>query len=316
MSSFIAAGSSRSSHGVSMIPFFIYYSMFGFQRIGDLIWAAGDMRCRGFVMGGTAGRTTLAGEGLQHQDGNSHLFALAYPDRPGLRPLLRLRAVGDRPGRHPADVLRGPGRLLLHHADERELRDADPAAGLDRGHLPRHLPALASATWGRRSPQVRLLGSGAILREALRAQEMLESQFGVASSVYSVTSYKALLPGRPRRASAGTACTPASSRGGRTSSRCWTAAAGPVVAASDYVSAGGAVDRPWVGPAYTVLGTDGFGRSEARQELRRFFEVDAENIALAALAELASKGQFPKAKLAEAIQTLGLDPEKPNPVTV
>ena len=170
MSSFIAAGTAHSSHGLSMIPFFIYYSMFGFQRIGDLIWAAGDMRCRGFVLGGTAGRTTLAGEGLQHQDGNSHLYALAYPNRPGLRSLLRLRNGGDRPGRHPADVLRGRGHLLLHHADERELRDADPAHGLDRGHLPRHLPLSPRDQPGPKTPQVRLLGSGAILRESLRAR--------------------------------------------------------------------------------------------------------------------------------------------------
>ncbi len=138
MSSFIAAGSAHSSHGMNMIPFFIYYSMFGFQRIGDLIWAAGDMRCRGFVLGGTAGRTTLAGEGLQHQDGNSHLFALAYPNL-RVRSLLRLRNGSDRARWPPAHVLRRTGRLLLHHVDERKLRDAHPAHGLDRRHLPRDL---------------------------------------------------------------------------------------------------------------------------------------------------------------------------------
>ena len=144
MSSFIAAGTAHSSHGMSMIPFFIYYSMFGFQRIGDLIWAAGDMRCRGFLLGGTAGRTTLAGEGLQHQDGNSHLYAMAYPNLQAYDPayayemavivLDGIRRMFFRGGRH----------LLLPHADERELRDADPAHGRDRGHLPRHLSALAA----------------------------------------------------------------------------------------------------------------------------------------------------------------------------
>jgi pyruvate dehydrogenase E1 component len=314
MSSFIAAGSSRSSHGISMIPFFIYYSMFGFQRIGDLLWAAGDMRCRGFVLGSTAGRTTLAGEGLQHQDGNSHLTAMAYPTVRAYDPCYAYELS--------VIILDGIRRMYYEDQDvfyyitlmnenyDMPLLPQGVADGICRG-----IYQLSARNLGAKRPHVRLLGSGAILRESLRAQDLLESQFGVSSTVYSVTSYKALYqdardcqrwnrlhPGQePRQPYVGQVL--GQSRG-------------PVVAASDYVSAVALSIAPWIGPAYTVLGTDGFGRSEARADLRRFFEVDAENIALAALTELAACGQFPAAKLGEAVKTLGLDPDKPNPVTV
>ena len=314
MSSFIAAASSRSSHGVSMIPFFIYYSMFGFQRIGDLIWAAGDMRCRGFLLGGTAGRTTLAGEGLQHQDGNSLLYAMAYPTIRAYDPCYAYELS--------AIVLDGIRRMYYEDQDifyyitlmnenyEMPILPLGSSEGICRG-----IYRLSERNLGPKKPHVQLFGSGAILRESLRAQEILESQFGVSSSVYSVTSYKALYqdgrdcdhwnrlhPGQtPRRPYVQQAL---------------DGAAGPIVAASDYVAAVPLSIAPWVGPAYCVLGTDGFGRSEARKDLRRFFEVDAENIAMAALTELAHQEQFPKAKLAQAIAALGLDPEKSNPATV
>ncbi|MGA2033062.1 MAG: pyruvate dehydrogenase (acetyl-transferring), homodimeric type [Thermoguttaceae bacterium] len=314
MASFIAAGSSRSSHGVSMIPFFIYYSMFGFQRIGDLLWAAGDMRSRGFLLGGTAGRTTLAGEGLQHQDGNSHLFALAYPTVRAYDPCYAYELS--------VIILDGIRRMyyldedvfyyitLMNENYEMPILPLGSTEGICRG-----LYRLAERNAGPNAPQVQLLGSGAILRETLRAQEILQSQFGVSSNVYSATSYKALYldarecqrwnrlhPGEaPRRPYV---------------DEVLGAAPGPVVAASDYVAAVPLLIAPWVGARYTVLGTDGFGRSEARADLRRFFEVDAENIALTALSELARQDQFPKAKLPQAIKTLGLDPQKPHPWTV
>jgi pyruvate dehydrogenase E1 component len=313
MSSFIAAASSHSSHGVSMIPFFIYYSMFGFQRIGDLIWAAGDMRCRGFVLGGTAGRTTLAGEGLQHQDGNSHLFAMAYPTVQAYDPCYAYEMS--------VIILDGIRRMFFQQEDifyyltlmnenyEMPLQPMGSTEGICRG-----IYRLADRDLGPKKPRVRLLGSGAILRETLRAQELLESQFGVASSVYSVTSYKNLyMDGR--------ACQrwnrlhPQEPPRAPYLSQVLSESSGPVVAASDYVSALAQAIAPWVGADYAVLGTDGFGRSEDRRDLRRFFEVDAENVALAALAELARKGQYPQAKLSEAIKRLGLDPEKPNPAT-
>jgi pyruvate dehydrogenase E1 component len=321
MSSFIAAGSAHSSHGVNMIPFFIYYSMFGFQRVGDLIWAAGDMRCRGFLLGGTAGRTTLAGEGLQHQDGNSHLTAMAYPAVEAYDPCYAYEMA--------AIVLDGLRRMYYDEEDVfyyitlmNENYDmpilpmpTDGPAGKISEAICRGMYKLSERDLGAKKPKVQLLGSGAILRETLRAQEILEQDFGVSSNVYSVTSYKALYqdgqqcrrwnrlhPGEaPRKPYV------AQVLGGQR---------GPVVAASDYVTAVGTSIAQSVPGRYAVLGTDGFGRSEARTELRRFFEVDAENIVLTALSELADQGKYPKTKLSKAVEKLGLDPEKPNPARV
>jgi pyruvate dehydrogenase E1 component len=313
MASFIAAASSRSSHGVSMIPFFIYYSMFGFQRIGDLIWAAGDMRCRGFLLGGTAGRTTLAGEGLQHQDGNSLLNAMAFPTVMAYDPCYAYELS--------VIVLDGIRKMYYEDQDifyyitlmnenyEMPILPLGSTEGICKG-----IYRLSERVVGTKQPQVRLFGSGAILRETLRAQDLLEQKFGISSGVYSVTSYKNLYydgrdcdrwnrlhPGEtPRQPYVQKAL------GGAT---------GPIVAASDYVAAVPQAISPWVGPDYTVLGTDGYGRSEARADLRRFFEVDAENIAIAALGQLARKGEYSQATLCEAIRTLGLDPNKPNQVT-
>jgi len=338
MSSFIAAGTAHSSHGLSMIPFFIYYSMFGFQRIGDLLWAAGDMRSRGFVLGGTAGRTTLAGEGLQHQDGNSHLNALAFPNCRAYDPCYAYEMA--------VIVLEGLHRMFYEQEDcfyyitlmnenyAMPILPLGSTDGITRGIY--KLSTREAATKGVKQPRVRLLGSGAILRESLRAQEILDDKFGVGSDVFSVTSYKALYydgrkcdrwnrlhPDEPPRVPF--------------VAQALSDASGPVVAALDYVAAVGLSIAPWIAAegraaeggerktknkerrsdaSYVVLGADGFGRSEARKELRRFFEVDAENIALAALVELAREGTFPQDKLPAAIKTLGLDPDKPNPTTV
>ncbi|MGO8690677.1 MAG: pyruvate dehydrogenase (acetyl-transferring), homodimeric type [Thermoguttaceae bacterium] len=313
MASYIAAGTAHSSHGLSMIPFFIYYSMFGFQRIGDLIWAAGDMRCRGFLLGGTAGRTTLAGEGLQHQDGNSHLYAMAYPSLQAYDPAYAYEMA--------VIILDGIRRMFYEEEDifyyltlmnenyEMPILPIGTTDGICRG-----IYRLAGDQPGPKTPHVRLLGSGAILRESLRAKDILAEKFGVASSVYSVTSYKALCQDA-RECERWNRLHPREEPREPYVGQVLAADAGPIVAALDYVSAVATAIAPWVGPDYTVLGTDGFGRSEARRELRRFFEVDAENIALAAIAQLAHSGQFPQAKLAQAIKTLGLDPNKPNPAT-
>jgi len=314
MASLIAAGTAHSSHGINLIPFFIYYSMFGLQRIGDLVWAAGDMRTRGFLLGGTAGRTTLAGEGLQHQDGNSHLLALTVPNLKAYDPAYAYEMA--------VIVLDGLRRMYYEEQDVfyyitlmnenyvMPLLPLGSTEGICRG-----IYRLASRDLGVKKPAVQLFGSGAILREVLRAAEILEEQFGVGSDVYSVTSYKELLAdardcqrhnrlhpdAEPRVPYVRQALA-----GGR----------GPVVAASDYVSALPLSVAPWVDRRYTVLGTDGFGRSDARGDLRRFFEVDAEHVALAALDSLARDGEYPKDKLAAAIKTLGIDPDAPNPVTV
>ncbi len=311
MASFIAAASAHSSHGVPMIPFFIYYSMFGLQRIGDLIWAAGDMRCRGFLLGGTAGRTTLAGEGLQHQDGNSQLTALAYPTLQAYDPCYAYEVA--------AIVLDGIRRMYYEKEDvfyyitlmnenyEHPVLPMGTAEGICRGMYP-----LSDRDLGPKKPKVQLFGSGAILREALRAQEMLESQFGVGSTVFSVTSYKAL--GEDARAcERWNRLHPGQQARKPYVAQVMEGRPGPVVAALDYVSALALSITPWVPGPYSVLGTDGFGRSEDRVRLRRFFEVDAENIVLAALESLARQGQFPKAKLSGAMTLLALDANKPNP---
>jgi len=311
MASFIAAASAHSSHGVPMIPFFIYYSMFGLQRIGDLIWAAGDMRCRGFLLGGTAGRTTLAGEGLQHQDGNSHLTALAYPTLQAYDPCYAYEVA--------AIVLDGVRRMYYEKEDifyyitlmnenyEHPVLPMGAAEGICRGIYP-----LSDRDLGAKKPKVQLFGSGAILREALRAQALLESRFGVGSTVFSVTSYKAL--GEDARAcERWNRLHPGQDPRKPYVARVMEGRPGPVVAALDYVSALALSIAPWVPSPYSVLGTDGFGRSEDRVRLRRYFEVDAENIALAALESLAEEGRMPKTQVAAAIQSLGLDPEKPNP---
>jgi pyruvate dehydrogenase E1 component len=314
MSSFIAAASAHSSHALNMIPFFIYYSMFGFQRIGDLLWAAGDMRCRGFVMGGTAGRTTLAGEGLQHQDGNSHCFALAYPTIQAYDPAFAYEMA--------VIVLDGIRRMYFEEEDifyyitlmnenyDMPILPMGSAEGIRRG-----VYRLSQRNLGADRPSVQLLGSGAILRESLRAQEILEKQFDISSSVYSVTSFKALYDDG-RDCNHWNRLHPGESPRTPYVTQTLQGESGPVVAASDYVSAVPLSIAPWVQQPYTVLGTDGFGRSEARQELRRFFEVDAENIVLTALSELARQGCFAREQLASAIKTLGLNPDKPNPSRV
>ena len=225
MASYIAAGTAHSSHGLSMIPFFIYYSMFGFQRIGDLIWAAGDMRCRGFLLGGTAGRTTLAGEGLQHQDGNSHLYAMAYPSLQAYDPAYAYEMA--------VIILDGIRRMFYEEEDifyyltlmnenyEMPILPIGTTDGICRG-----IYRLAGDQPGPKTPHVRLLGSGAILRESLRAKDILAEKFGVASSVYSVTSYKALCQDA-RDASAGTVCTPGKNPASPMSARCWPPTPGP-----------------------------------------------------------------------------------------
>ena len=321
MASFIAAATAHSSHGVNMIPFFIYYSMFGFQRIGDLIWAAGDMRCRGFLLGGTSGRTTLAGEGLQHQDGNSHLNALAFPTLRAYDPCYAYEMS--------AIVLDGIKRMFFDEEDIfyyitlmnenyempiLPMTDKMPTGKVSKA-ICRGIYRLSQRDLGPKAAKVQLFGSGAILPEVLRAQDILENDFGVGSNVYSVTSYKALYDDaracqRWNRLHPGTAVRRPFVV------RMLDGQSGPVVAASDYVSAVPLSIAPWLPAGYAVLGTDGFGRSEARGQLRRFFEVDAEHVVLAALDRLAEEDKFPKEKLSAAIDALGLDPKKPDPTSV
>jgi len=313
MSSFIAAGTAYASHGVPMIPIFIYYSMFGFQRIGDLIWAACDCRARGFLLGGTAGRTTLAGEGLQHQDGHSHLFAMAYPTVRAYDPAFVYETT--------VIMLDGMRRMYAESEEwiyyitvYNENYEMPPMpAGCEAGILEgayrlREVPANGPAV-APRLPPVQLLGSGAILREVIRASAILAEQYGIASTVWSVTSWKELRrnaqecrrwnmlhpEAEPRRSYLETTI---------------GAADGVFVAASDHVRAVPEQLDPWIPGGLFVLGTDGFGRSDTRGPLRRHFEVDAECVVIATLSRLAAAGAINADVVAAAIRRLGVNPDK------
>jgi len=280
VASWVAAGTSYSTNGVAMLPLYIFYSMFGFQRVGDLLWAAADSRTRGFLVGATAGRTTLSGEGLQHEDGTSHLNASTVPNCRAWDPCYayELAVIVE----HCMRCMLTEQRDEFHYITVMNENYAqpslpDPSADVREGIL-RGLYRVRTSPRG--APQVRLLGAGTILREALAAAELLETEFGVAADVYSVTSYtelrreameleRAARLGAPREASWIEQRLPANGA--------------PVVAASDYVSSLADLIRPWIRDTYVALGTDGFGRSDTRAALRAFFEVDRRSIALAAL---------------------------------
>src|SRR5579884_2153994 len=303
ISSFIAAGTSYSAHGVQMVPFYIYYSMFGYQRVGDLVWAAADCRTRGFMLGGTAGRTTLNGEGLQHEDGHSHVLFSVVPN---------CRAYDPTFGYELAVIIQdGMRRMLIDQEDafyyitlmnenyRHPAMPQDASEGILRGMY---------RLRGTDSPQVQLLGSGTILNEVIAAAQLLEDDWGITADVWSVTSFTELRrdgleverwnmlhpAGEPRSAYV---------------TDCLSAL--PTVASTDYIRAFADQIRQWVPGPYRVLGTDGFGRSDSRRALRRFFEVDRHYVVLAALHELGDRN-----RAAEAIKRYELDPEAPMPSTV
>jgi pyruvate dehydrogenase E1 component len=316
MASWIAAATSYSVNDVPMIPFYIYYSMFGFQRIGDLAWAAGDSRARGFLLGGTAGRTTLNGEGLQHEDGHSHIQSSLIPNCVSYDPTFSYevaviiqdglrRMIGEQEDvwyyltlmnenyEHPAmpegveeDILKG---MYLFRAAE------------------------GNENLGNDAPRVQLLGSGTILREVLAAADLLASDFEVAADVWSVPSFTELRregldvdrwnrlhpTEEPKRSYVETTLADRP---------------GPVIAATDYIRAFADQIRPFIDRRYAVLGTDGFGRSDYRKALRSFFEVDRHFVTLTALHALAQEGLVPRERVAEAISKYEIDPEKRNPM--
>jgi pyruvate dehydrogenase E1 component len=277
IASWVAAATSYSAHGLPMLPFYIYYSMFGFQRVGDAIWAAADSRSRGFLLGATAGRTTLAGEGLQHQDGTSHLIASTVPNCRAYDPCFAYElAVIVEDGMRR---MLGAQEDVFYYVTVMNENYAQPSLPADVRDGILHGLYLVRPS-GKGTARVRLLGSGTILREAMAAAELLESEFGVGADVYSVTSYtelrrEAMALERSRRLGSG--------RGTAWVEQLLPANGTPVVAASDYVSALPDLIRPWVRDRMIALGTDGFGRSDTRANLRRFFEVDPRAIALAAL---------------------------------
>jgi len=293
LSSWLAAATAYSAHATPMLPFYIYYSIFGFQRVGDLIWAAADSRARGFLVGGTAGRTTLAGEGLQHQDGASHLAAATIPNCRAFDPCFgyELAAIIEDGARRMLEAQEDVFYYLTV-ANENYPHPAMPE-GAREGIL-RGLYLLKK----HQNPKVQLLGSGPILREVLAAAELLEKDWKIGADVWSVTSFTEL-----RRD--GMQAERARRLGGAATSwveHCLQKAPGPVIAASDYVSAVADLIRPYLSKTYVALGTDGFGRSDTRAALRAFFEVDARHIAIAALGAL-DAGLVPG-----ALHRYGIDP--------
>jgi len=315
MASFLAASTSYATHAEPMIPFYIFYSMFGFQRTGDQMWQVGDARGRGFLMGATAGRTTLNGEGLQHEDGHSHILAAQVPNCIPYDPAFAYEV---------AIILRDGLRRMFEACEdvfyyvtiqnENYIMPAMPEgveAGIVEGaYLFRAAPEAPALAQGEAAPRVRLLGSGSILMQALRAQELLAAKFGVAAELWSVTSYP-LLRREALAAERWNRLHPeATARVPRVTQLWGDAAAGPIVAATDYVKELPHMVAPWVPGGLCALGTDGFGRSDTREMLRRHFEVDAESIAAAALSELARLGTIEKARAAQAIKDLGIDPER------
>jgi pyruvate dehydrogenase E1 component len=313
MSSFIAAGTAYATHGVNTIPFFIYYSMFGFQRIGDLIWAAGDMRCRGFLLGGTAGRTTLAGEGLQHQDGNSHVYSLAYPNVLSYDPAFAYElAVIIQDG---IRRMYGDGESIFYYLtvmNEAYEMAAMPDGDDVREGILKGIYRFSRAAKAKAKLRAQLIGSGPILPEVIKAQAILAEQYNVQADVWSATSYGELYR-------EGHACErwnmlhPGETPRVPYVAQRFADTQGPIVAASDYLKVlPNLVDR-WMPRPLVTLGTDGFGRSESRASLRNHFEVDARFVTLATLAALARDKQIDPAVVQQAIADLEIDPEKINP---
>jgi pyruvate dehydrogenase E1 component len=312
--SFIAAGTAHAVHAVHTIPFFIFYSMFGFQRVGDLLWAAGDMRCRGFLIGGTAGRTTLAGEGLQHQDGHSHLLAYTQPHVVAYDPAFAYElAVIVREGIRRMAVEREPLCYYLTVGNEPYPMPAMPD-GAEEGIL-RGLYRFRGPT-DDRGPAVRLLGSGAILNEVVEAQQLLADEFDVSSEVWSATSYQQLHREALAAERAGRLDPGSSGRTPWVRSCLGSDPDDVIVAASDYTKTLPCSIAPWIAGRLVPLGTDGFGRSDGRSALREYFEVSSRHVAWAALRELAAAGRFPRERLDRAASLLKVDPDKPDPTAV
>ncbi|MCP5301417.1 MAG: pyruvate dehydrogenase (acetyl-transferring), homodimeric type [Chromatiaceae bacterium] len=313
MSSWIAAATSYSNNGVTMIPFYIYYSMFGFQRVGDLAWAAGDMQARGFLLGGTAGRTTLAGEGLQHQDGHSHLQAAFIPNCRAYDPTFAYElTVILRDGMKKMYEEQHNVFYYVTVMNENYVQPVMPD-GVEDGII-RGLYLYRQGS--RKKKRVQLLGSGTILREVIAAAALLEDEWNVAADVWSATSFTELRReaidverwnmlhpmDKPRVAYVSEAL------GGHK---------GPVVAATDYMRSFPDQIRPYLGDRhYLTLGTDGFGRSDLRSQLRKFFEVNRHYVVVAALKALADVGEVDSSLVAQAIKAYKIDPDKPNPATV
>jgi pyruvate dehydrogenase E1 component len=310
ISSFIAAGVSYSTHGIKMIPFYIYYSMFGFQRVWDFIWAAGDMRARGFLLGGTAGRTTLNGEGLQHQDGHSHLAAAATPNIKAYD-LAYAYEIAIVIHRGMKEMCQDDKDVIYYLTLENENYAHPPAPEGVTDDIIRGLYKIRSTE----KPIIRLFGSGPIMGEVIAAAEILKKDWDIEPGIWNVTSFSELRrdaeeverwnlihPDKePRRSHL---------------EGCLSKHRVPTVAASDYVKMVSEQIGPYVPGPYYALGTDGFGRSDTRENLRHFFEVDRYYIVLTAIRALALDGKMDMSKGDDVMKKYNLDPEKPSPITV
>ena len=312
MSSFISAGTAYATHGINMIPFFVYYSMFGMQRIGDLVWAAGDMRCKGFLLGGTAGRTTLNGEGLQHQDGNSHLLAYTLPNLVTYDPAFAFElAVIIRDGIRRMYEERENIYYYLTIMNENYAMPSMPE-GAKEG-IVKGMYKFKASDKKNSKLHAQLFGSGTIMNEVLKAQQILENDYKVAADAWSVTSYKEL-----RREALNVErwnlLNPTSKPKESYLQSVLKNEKGVFVASSDYVKALPDSVAKWFPRPLYSLGTDGFGRSEGRAELRDFFEVDAKHIVLATLYALVNEGSIEKSVVEKAVKDLKINPSKPNPM--
>ena len=316
ISSWIAASTSYSNHQVMTLPFYIFYSMFGFQRIGDLAWAAGDARARGFLLGATSGRTTLMGEGLQHDDGHSHILASVIPCCISYDPTFAYELA--------VIIHKGMQRMYVQQEDVYYyitlLNENYPQPAMPEGAREGILKGLyrfsSSTAQGAKAPRVQLMGSGSILREVIAAGQLLEKDFGVQSDIWSATSltelrrqglaaerWNLLHPQQPRRAAY--------------VEQCLEGHQGPLVVATDYMKLFADQIRPFVeGRRFVALGTDGFGQSDTRENLRQLFEVDRHFIALAALKALADDGEIPYSQVGEALSRYRIDAEKVDPSSV
>jgi pyruvate dehydrogenase E1 component len=309
LATWTAAGTAYATHGVNMVPFFIFYSMFGFQRVGDLIWAAADARARGFLIGATAGRTTLNGEGLQHEDGHSHILASVVPT---------IRAYDPAWGYEVAVIIHDGLRRMYEEQEScfyyitvynEPYAQPPMPPGVEEGIIRGLYRFRTASTQG---PRAQILGSGTLMREALRAQEILEKKFGVAADVWSATSYLTLRR-ESMEAERWNLLHPQAEPRVSHLQRTLGQAPGPVVAVSDFMRAVPDQIARWIPGRFLPLGTDGFGRSDTRTALRRHFEIDAEHVAYAVLSMLARDGAFARDRLSPAMGELGLDPDAPDP---
>ncbi|MCB1972430.1 MAG: pyruvate dehydrogenase (acetyl-transferring), homodimeric type, partial [Geminicoccaceae bacterium] len=312
MSDWIAAATSYSTHDVPVVPFYIYYSMFGFQRVGDLAWAAGDMRARGFLIGGTSGRTTLNGEGLQHEDGHSHIHAHLIPNCVSYDPTFSYElAVIIRDGLHRMLEKQEDVYYYISVLNENYHHPAMPEGVEDHIRKGLYLLKAAEKPAGKgKQARVRLMGSGSILREVIAAADLLKDDFGVAADIYSAPSFN-LLAREGQEIERWNRLHPEEDPRKAHVTELLEGSDAPVIASTDYIRLYAEQIRGYVPARYTVLGTDGFGRSDYRKALRRHFEVDRYQVALAALSALAAEGSVPRKTVSEAIRKYGIDTEKP-----